>query len=71
MRAWKVNEGLGKMPVYNKKEIIDFMLAGEEEEVQEIMRKEYETVSSDEFEELAAAIGFSPMGKYWTMLDMK
>ena len=66
MRARLVNEQIGKPQMFNKKQIIDFMLAGEEPEVQEMMRPEYESTSKEEFEELADAIGFHPIGKFWT-----
>jgi len=71
MRARLVNEEqIGKPQMFNKKQIIDFMLAGEEPEVQEMMRPEYESASKEEFEELANAIGFQPIGKFWTASDV-
>lgn len=65
-----IEEEIGKPVIYNKKQIIDLMLAGEEPEVQEIMRTEYETADPEEFKELAASIGFHPIGKFWTAHDV-
>jgi len=69
MRARLVSESI-KPTIYNKKQIIDFMLAGEDEEVQEMMKPEYESASKEEFEELAASIGFKPIGGFWTASDV-
>jgi hypothetical protein len=71
MRAKLVSESLGKAPIYNKKEIIDFMLANQEPETVDMLRHEYETIPADEFEDLAGSIGFGPIGKYWTALDLQ
>jgi hypothetical protein len=71
MRAKLVSESLGKSPIYNKKEIIDFMLANQEPETIDYLRHEYENLQQDEFKDLAASIGFGPVGKYWTVLDLQ
>jgi hypothetical protein len=71
MRAKLVSESLGKAPIFNKKEIIDFMIAEQDPEIADDLRHEFETVDKDEFEELAASLGFKPIGKHWTMLDLK
>lgn len=70
MRARFVNESLGKAPIYNKQEIINFMLANQEPETVDYLRHEYETLPKDEFEDLAGSIGFKPIGKYWTATDV-
>lgn len=66
MRARFVNEQRDKSTIYNKKQLIDLMLANQGEDCESFMRKEYETADPEEFEELAASIGFHPIGKYWT-----
>lgn len=65
MRAKFVNESSGQ--IYNKQQVIEFILSGEDEEVKKVMRKEIATLSKEEFNKIAKDAGLESFGKYWTL----
>jgi hypothetical protein len=64
MRAKLVNESSGQ--IYNKQQVIELILSGEDDEVKKIMRNEIALLSKEEFDEMAKDAGLESFGKYWT-----
>ncbi len=53
--------------IYNKKQVIDMIIADLGEEGIGMMQKELPTLPEDEFDKMAKQAGFNKMGKYWTL----
>lgn len=53
--------------VYNKKEVIDMVLANYSGEARDILQKELTTIDKDEFNKVVKQAGFNSLGTHWVL----